>query len=911
MPRDFDKYSSSSGISMSETLGRRVYQQDAMFVGYINKEDAVKDPKKFLKESISEIEIGHKDCSNGTTLCSAIVQKDGDDTKITIGNLGDSRTAVVVKYKDSKTGNVEYKSILLTEDHDLELDRVKNHIEENGGVIKDGRVNGKLNMGAAIGDKNVVGDKGCLLRVPDIFEYKLSDLYNVLGITTSDVMDVNMVVSCDGMWDLGSKEGLQADYVATIGNGGKQQLKVNSSANGSSNRLSDVKKNYDKDSRNTFASHARKYALDNGSQDNISVIDIPFVKNGENKISEKPIMATMCDGHGSGSGFDVINKHNVLDGALVSAAVASELYQDAEISQIKSLEIENDSYLYKFLTGRNVVIKVEEAIIPKQSKKDLSSISKSKKQNWFAEWNKTEESSYKQYISKGAAASKITTTESYIECEKEKSIIGVTSTQGEKQRNFIKNFPYFQQIQGDGFCALHSSIVGILAKCVDNKEKFDEFKEKLEKWRKEKNLDHSLQNKFNKILKKLDKDNLSYQDFYELVSEKGEDNISTLLSHLLLKNTNFDDEESRKKLGFNVEEKEWEFLKEQQQKEIGNIESLSDVGAIFMLQYISPFKLEFIKGDLSEIPQHINKDSIYIIHNDDHFSLLHSNKDENLAKAVNKFDVKKESEKNPLDGKAKVENSHKIIETSNDNLKPENKKRTEDKFLENRSEILLKETKQNLEVKEIETKRNDVNFRDENNAKKISSKVDIKTSVQDLKIDDVKLEKVPLFQSSSTFKNSYGNEQKISKKLQEKYGQKVDEKTKELIKNEIANHDKVFSNKLIHALNKLKISPKNYSEQDNDSKKVKELWNNLTTLDKRVLVDYYNQNSSSKIDFMSLYKDAQGEKSELRVQSKDYVLDISKIKEVAFVIGFAAKAIPSTSIQNPTICKLSKIENFR
>lgn len=862
MPSDFDKYSSASGISMSEILGSRTSQQDAMFVGYVNNEDAVKFPKKFLKKSIGEIESFYKDCNNGTTLCSAIVQKDGDDTKITIGNLGDSRTAVVVKYKDSKTGNVEYKSILLTEDHDLTLDRVKNHIRSNGGVIKGGRVNGKLNMGAAIGDKNVVGDKDCLLRTPDIFEYKLSDLYNSLLITASDVMDLNMVVSCDGMWDLGSKKGLQADYVATIGSDGKQKLEKKESANNPQHKLSNVKKSHT--TNESFATYLTKYAHYNGSEDNISVIDIPLVKNKENKISEKPIMATVCDGHGSGSDSDVMNKHNVFDGALVSAAVASQIYVDAEISQIKSLEIENDSYLHKFLTGKNVAIKVEEAAISKISKKDLpSSISKSEKQNWFAEWNLEEQEDYLRNRTKGVAASKITTTKSYIECKKAESTIGVISAQSQKAENFIKDFPYFQQIQGDGFCALHSSIVGILAKSVNNKEKFDEFKENLNRWGNERNLDNSSKIKFNKILEKLNKDNISYQDFYQLISENGENNISTLLSHLLLKNTDFDDEKSRKKLNFSTNEEEWEFLKTQQKKEIRNIESLSDVGAIYMLQDISPFNLQFVKRDL-EMPKNINKNSIYIIHHDNHFSLLHSNKDENLNKEVNEF-------------------------------------------LEKEPEFRNKDP----EAKGTEIKRDSKRFRDESAVKKIGSKIDFKTSVQEVKVEDIELKSTPSFQTSATFKNSYKNEREISKKLQEKYGKVVDKKTEELIKNEIENRNKVFPNKLIHALNKLRIAPQNYSEQNNDSKKVEELWKNLTTLDKRVLVDYYNQNNSNKIDFISLYKEAENEKSEITVQSKNYILDPNKIKEVAFVIGFAAKSIPSTSIQNPTICKLSKIENFR
>jgi hypothetical protein len=181
-----------------------------------------------------------------------------------------------------------------------------------------------------------------------------------------------------------------------------------------------------------------------------------------------------------------------------------------------------------------------------------------------------------------------------------------------------------------------------------------------------------------------------------------------------------------------------------------------------------------------------------------------------------------------------------------------------------------------------------------------SSTIESKT-LGDLKrefeVDNLNL---PGVKESETFSHI----DEIAKKLKI-YGEEVDSKTKKLIKREIDQQDKVFSNKLVRALNRLREPP----EDLNDEEKT---WKNLTTLDRRVLVDYYNQNHGVKIDFQSLYKEAEvGQKEELTVNSQGYVLDSKKIEDLKDIMSYAAKAIPKTSIKNPVVKKLAEKSHTR
>ena len=137
--------------------------------------------------------------------------------------------------------------------------------------------------------------------------------------------------------------------------------------------------------------------------------------------------------------------------------------------------------------------------------------------------------------------------------------------------------------------------------------------------------------------------------------------------------------------------------------------------------------------------------------------------------------------------------------------------------------------------------------------------------------------------------------------------------TLELVEKEIQNQGKVFDSKLARALNNLRKVPEHLGKDEVD---VENTWKSLTTLDRRVLVDYHNISKGSNIDFISLYKEAKdGEKAELTVDSKNYVLDSSELKGIKEILSNAAESLqslPKGEVTNPVVQKLiNKTERER
>lgn len=347
----------------AETIGLRESQQDAMFVGVVSAEAAINTPATFLQTTIAAIVGKHATCQNGTTLCTTIARKVDQDVELTIGNLGDSRAALVIRHKDGT-----YESILLTEDHDLDVPRVKAHLEDKGGTIHDERIinittGTGLNMGASVGDK-AVGD--CLLTTPDIWTYKLSQFLRA-DETIADI-SASLVSSCDGLWDITND--LKFDKRATL-ESGQAIPKIIEAGGALGNRLG-KEDSYDFnlarlkqqfDSSGGLVQNGKKFdnfadalvclaAFPGASTDNISVAHVPLVTRGKIEIeSDEPIMATICDGHGENlAGVDHTRDIENWDGGLVASSVACDLFRAADIKEIGGLEIqESQEFLYKML----------------------------------------------------------------------------------------------------------------------------------------------------------------------------------------------------------------------------------------------------------------------------------------------------------------------------------------------------------------------------------------------------------------------------------------------------------------------------------------------------------------------------------------------------------------------------------
>ena len=379
-------------ITIAETIGKRPHQQDAIFVGEVEDKIAKENPAEFYKKKLPAIIDDHKECKSGSTLSSAITKRKADGTiDITTANLGDSRVAVVLKYKNKKNGEFGYRSILLTEDHDPNLKRVKDHILKNGGKISyDGRVgDGKyrngVNIGATIGDNSVnesVGGKNCLLRTPDIWNFNSQDFLQ----SGETLEDLDLIVGCDGLWERNTDfTRIMATDTKFVLEGGEPTQKPDNQSLRFSH-LTNLRKEFDDLQskslyRNNFAYFLQQKALENGSKDNISASNITLVSKGKTQIPEnKSVMLTVCDGHG-GKPDERYEDHkeNLVesqlvkaanDGALVAASVAARLANAAKIKEISGLETQQQKQESLFLLKQQYftkpIIKTAEHQIPNE-----------------------------------------------------------------------------------------------------------------------------------------------------------------------------------------------------------------------------------------------------------------------------------------------------------------------------------------------------------------------------------------------------------------------------------------------------------------------------------------------------------------------------------------------------------------
>ena len=381
-------------ISLCSKKGKKPDQQDSGFVGILPNFDEQKNAEEILQEAIKKTELNHKECLKGTTICSAIVS----NQSIVVANLGDSRAAGIFRVKGFFGDR--FISVLFSQDHDFSVQRVRKYVEERGGIISFDRgievVNGKLEMGAAIGDRSVVGEnqKDCLIREPDIFSFDLESLCKKIGVKKSDVIDLDLMVSCDGLWNLKNGK-MKCDFEVDIKKNGEQELKNNASYFSKFSfrkNLSDIKKSYnsylnkigsEKESE-SFANFACQYALKNGSRDNVSVAHLTYFKNKQlNDLlaSDQKIIATICDGHGIGMEYSKKVPKSVSEidkkdwgGENISNSVAADIYTIFRVNPILGLEIDpkEQGCLHELIALRGSKTNVESfAIDDEQLDKNL------------------------------------------------------------------------------------------------------------------------------------------------------------------------------------------------------------------------------------------------------------------------------------------------------------------------------------------------------------------------------------------------------------------------------------------------------------------------------------------------------------------------------------------------------------
>lgn len=434
-----------------------------------------------------------------------------------------------------------------------------------------------------------------------------------------------------------------------------------------------------------------------------------------------------------------------------------------------------------------------------------------------------------------------------------------------------ENFPYYQIIKGDGLCGLHSIIVGILAKCADNNSNLKDFRKNLENYPssiKDSARKSEAQQVIKNILKKIPQNNLTFDKFYELVSEKSEENISKQLATILFKNADF---ETAKQNENQHEKKVREEDYKMQQEFLTNPNydiNISNFALRKIIKNIAPkYEVKVVNAEnLEEYFNQTDKNAIYLLNYEttkvSHFDLLYSKSETNLIKAV--LEKKQLAAKSDLDNK-KLKNH---LNSGADEIK-----------VFNSSDAPSEISTSNKKIDDI------------------FESITKKTEDLKSKLENVTQPKVEKLGQKSAITHQKNNNILLIKNFEKFEGKQ--EAVKELIS--VKNKEIVFENKLYKAIGKIQKLTKESSNQKNN-------WKSLTNLDRRVLVDFYNANNSVKIDFNSLFRNAKiDEKPDLSVQGENFVFDETKTSDLKDIINYSCSVkIPSTFTKKLSANRISK-----
>lgn len=155
-----------------------------------------------------------------------------------VPNIGDSKTILVRESKDGKS------SILpLTKDHSPTEYEERQRIQNAGGFVRDGRVQGVLEVSRAFGDAKF---KKYVISTPDITKCTLTD------------NDKYLIIACDGLW-----KGFQIPEAVSY---------INDILNDTS--IVDVDERYEKACGNVASEAIRR-----GSSDNVTVVIVRIMLN--------------------------------------------------------------------------------------------------------------------------------------------------------------------------------------------------------------------------------------------------------------------------------------------------------------------------------------------------------------------------------------------------------------------------------------------------------------------------------------------------------------------------------------------------------------------------------------------------------------------------------------------------------
>ncbi|EGR33322.1 protein phosphatase, putative [Ichthyophthirius multifiliis] len=207
--------------------GGEVVESCTQFIPDIFKKEYKKniDAKELFKTVMKKTDdqlrlVGASD--QGACVCLALVRKEANNvTKCYVANLGDTR-AVLCENDKAIRVSTDHKAV-----NEQEIKRIK----EMGGIIIRGRVSGSLAITRALGDLDLKTEG--VLNVPDTEEFVVSQKTQYL------------ILASDGLWDVCDDQ-----------------------------KAVDLCKNINDTAE--MAKKLLKYALDNGSRDNTSVMVLRF-----------------------------------------------------------------------------------------------------------------------------------------------------------------------------------------------------------------------------------------------------------------------------------------------------------------------------------------------------------------------------------------------------------------------------------------------------------------------------------------------------------------------------------------------------------------------------------------------------------------------------------------------------------
>lgn len=194
-----------------------------------------------LQNRLKNSNVRAKNCGS-TALVVLQYEKNNIYSQLKIINVGDCRAVLCDQY---------YRAIALTKDHKpMSFEENRRILKIDGTIVHnkddDPRING-LSVSRAFGDIDATPH---VTHEPEIFDHELN-------VIKSEIVDKFLILGCDGVWDVLSCQDA-VDFVLF--------------------KLKELKTIEIRDGKgsNNIAYMLSKYAIDKGSQDNISVVIIFF-----------------------------------------------------------------------------------------------------------------------------------------------------------------------------------------------------------------------------------------------------------------------------------------------------------------------------------------------------------------------------------------------------------------------------------------------------------------------------------------------------------------------------------------------------------------------------------------------------------------------------------------------------------